>query len=598
MTEAAPGAARPVMEGLGRWPDRGSELLSRIPEWARVASLSTLFMVLAALSLRLDSMTNDEIAHLPAGFTYLDQRDYRLNPEHPPLAKMWAALPVWLLGLASPEYDSSSWMRGDEWTYGRVFCEGRNARLPERDPMTVLVPARLSMAFMGLAVGLVIYFWTREMNGPGAALLSFFFFTLSPTMLAHSRLVTTDIAAALGYVLTVWCFWRFASRPGWGRAAVLGIALGAALLLKYSTILLVPILAVLAAGWVMLGRSHPEGWRPRLVWFGRSLPCVVLAAFLCVWAGYGFRFQPTPDGSLQWRWRSQDKETGARAWMIRSARNYRLLPESYLYGMHSVAGGLSRDAYLNGKISNGWWQYFPEAFLLKTTPALLILFAWVVGAHFKERVRSPRPWTLAAWCIALPPTVYFAASMASRMNIGHRHLAPIYPFLFVLCGQGVRFLNMGRLRAALMATLIGTHAGSSATAFPNYLSYFNLAAGGTTGGWRYLVDSNLDWGQDLLRLKSWMESNRVEELHLVAALTSSNPSAYGVRSRFVYRSFEGDPLPSGAIPKSGDYFAVSATLRQGMFVDSREMSTFIRDIRARLTPVGRAGASFFIYRMP
>ena len=168
-----------------------------------VAALLGLFVVSGALSLARDSATFDETAHIPAGYTYLDRGDFRLNPEHPPLAKAWAALPLWIGGLGAPDYGSAAWTgrpvdgadgarsKASEWSFGYAFINGAPAEAARRDPLAVLVPARLAMLVPGLVLGLVVYTWSRRLWGPSGALLSLTVYALSPTILAHLRGLTS-----------------------------------------------------------------------------------------------------------------------------------------------------------------------------------------------------------------------------------------------------------------------------------------------------------------------------------------------------------------------------------------------------------------------
>ncbi len=545
-----------------------------------VAALLLLFLVAGALSLRNDAPVFDETAHLPAGVTYLERWDFRLNPEHPPAPKLWAALPVWLSGRARPDYDSPAWRgrsiapgttmrsRADQWLFGFELINGPRLDTRRRDPAELLVPARLAMLLWGALLGLVVFAWAREMWGSDGGLLALFLYCLSPTMLAHSRLVTTDMPVALGFTLTLWCFWRFLQQPDRLRGVLLGLALGFALLVKFSALLLGPILLVLGALWIRWPRV--ERWerhaRSRVVTWG-LLGAAVLG-WAVIWAGYGFRYLATPDEQYQLDWEIIDLEANSLTWRgVETLTGWRVLPQAYLYGLAYFLGGAARRlAYLNGEESIvGWWYYFPEAFVLKTPPVLLALLAGVVVLGlWRSRGRS-----FDGWYLALPVLIYFAVSMSSRLNIGHRHLAAIYPLLFVGCGGLMWMLRPSRLRAGLTAAVVVGYSLSFALAAPGYLSYFNFIAGGSGGGWRYLLDSNIDWGQDLGRVARVMEREGIERVHLIYFGTG-DPKAYGFDYVKTFNVNDFYPEEPSAYPTGGDVLAVSLNLREGLYLNTSQ----------------------------
>jgi hypothetical protein len=255
---------------------------------------------------------------------------------------------------------------------------------------------------------------------------------------------------------------------------------------------------------------------------------------------------------------------------LQFALHRELLPEAYLYGLAYFLGGSARRlAYLNGEESMlGWWYYFPEAFLLKTAPAVLLLLVWLAGAGLVRR----RWCSFDAWFLVLPPAGYLAVSMTSHLNIGHRHLAPIYPVIFVALGSLAGVARGSRVRAAALGLAAAGMAWSFWAASPRYLSYFNLLAGGPAGAPRYLLDSNLDWGQDLRRLALWIERHGIGEVHL-AYFGTADPRAYGIRFRKVYLVHDFYPQLPAERPPAGSVLAVSVNLLYGLYHDEdRELA--------------------------
>jgi hypothetical protein len=558
--------------------------LSRIPHRIAVPALLALFVVCGFVSLSLDSATFDETAHLGAGVSYLETRDFRLNPEHPPLVKLIAAAPLVLLHRGGGDYGSPLWTGAPladddprrshayEWPFGFELLNGSIEGAARRDPAARLTPARCTILALGAVLALVVYAWARALFGPPAALLALALAVTCPTLLAHARLVTTDVPAALGFTGTMFLVWRWISVPTLRRAAGAGFALGAALLFKFSCVLLAPLIVLLAAIAVAVSRLS-------LRRAAAGIALVAAIAYLSLWAGYGFRFAASPGGSYVLEW--QDLEGEARpSPAILFARDHRLLPEAYLYGFaYAKSQAVGRFAFLDGEQSiAGWYRYFPEAFLLKTPLAFTALALWVLAAG----LRRTRGKSFDGWCLALAPLAFAALAVQSRFNIGHRHITPLYPFLCISIAPAAAWIEERGPRALAVALLTGSCFVSFALATPRYLSYFNVIAGGPRGGVKHLVDSNVDWGQDLARLKRWMTANGVDEVDL-AYFGTADPRAYGIAFRKVALFFDFYTGLEVVKPSSGRYLAASVTLLAGVY--THYDNDFAREaLRRRLVP--------------
>jgi hypothetical protein len=255
-----------------------------------------------------------------------------------------------------------------------------------------------------------------------------------------------------------------------------------------------------------------DGWRAPLLRLARTTLVHAVVAWGTIWLFYGFRFSAfapaLADGATfnhGWGWIL----TGM-GWprpVLIALREWRVLPDAFLYGFAFVLQfAKERGAFLNGEYSlRGWPGFFPYAFLVKTTvPFLIIVVAGAAAflrrgsANLRGRLR---PWTPLLALFG----VYWATSLASHLNIGHRHILPTYPVLFIAAGAFGAWIDFRRpLMALIVGGLAVWHIGDSWMARPNYLAYFNAFAGGTANGWRHLVDSSLDWGQDLPGLKRWL----------------------------------------------------------------------------------------------
>lgn len=544
--------------------------LARISHRVAVPALVALFVVCGFVSLSLESATFDETAHLGAGVSYLETGDFRLNPEHPPLVKLIAAAPLALTHRGGGDYTSPLWTgtplsRDDprrshayEWGLGFEFLNGPHESAARRDPAARLQPARCAILSLGALLALVVYAWARELYGPPAGLLALALAVTCPTLLAHARLVTTDLPAALGFTATSWLVWRWlAARWSWRRAACVGAALGAALLFKFSCALLAPLVVVLTAIAVATGRLDVK--RAAV---GTAL--IAAIAYLAVWAGYGFRFAASRDPGYTLEWADLAGENRPSPAIV-FAREHRLLPEAYLYGFaYAKAQSADRIAFLDGEQSlAGWYRYFPESFFFKTPLAFTALALWAIAAALlRTRGKS-----FDGWCVAMPPLVFAALAVQSRFNIGHRHVTPVYPFLCVAIAPAAGWLAERGARAVAVAVLTGSCFVSFALATPGYLSYFNVAAGGPRGGAKHLVDSNVDWGQDLPRLKHWMDAQGVAEVDL-AYFGTADPRAYGIGFRKVALYMDFFPDLPVVRPQPGRFLAVSVTLLEGVYLDA------------------------------
>lgn len=535
-----------------------------VPPAAVVAGLLLFFVVAGWLSLRGDSATSDETAHVGAGVSCLDTRDLRMNPEHPPLAKGWAALLPWALSRTKPDYSGEAWRSADQWLFGFELLNGPLRDPARRDPRAVLLPARGMMLVLGVALGLVVWAWSRRIWGEAGALVSLALFVLSPTMLAHARLVTTDLPAALGFTAAAWLFREALGRPSAARIAAAGAALAAALLFKFSAVLLGPILLLAGGLFVAFGDGETGRATDRRRRF-RTVLLVLLGAgvvaWVGVWAGYGFRWAATGGGySLPWAFR--EGLPGGLSPLVLSARDARILPEAWVFGLGAALQDQVRLAYFHGEISPlGFRAYFPVAFALKTPPALVALSIAAIagGAALWKRRRVDAIVLLSLF------VVYAGTALASRLNLGHRHLAPLEPVLFIACGAIPALADRPWKRIAAGLLVAGCVA-SWVAATPGYLSYFNFLAGGARGGARWLLDSNLDWGQDLARLAHWMERENVDRIHL-AYFGTADPQAYGIRYDKVVFYSDFRPWEPTVRPGPGDLFAVSANLLHGLYLN-------------------------------
>jgi hypothetical protein len=375
---------------------------------------------------------------------------------------------------------------------------------------------------------------------------------------------------------SVGAWWRHLGNPGPGPFALSAAVFGLACVAKFSAVLLLPMMALCALALIAAGRASV----PRVL---LSAAGHAAAAVLVIWALYGFRYSafnpalPPADQFIE-SWPDMYAHTGRIGALIHRMADARLLPEAFLYGAaYVVQTSQVRGAFLNGEYSvEGWRTFFLWAFALKTTIPLMAacVASLAVGA---AALRRTGPGLRARLLALLPFTplaalfaVYWAASVTSHLNIGHRHLLPAYPPLYILTGAlGALFTRPMRLSGALAAVLVAWHAAESALVAPNYIAYFNEFAGGPGGGYLHLVDSSLDWGQDLPGLKAWLDRNAAPgEAVYLAYFGTGEPRYYGIPARrlaYMNGFHEDEPY----IPLGPGLYCVGATMLQQVYSSVR-----------------------------
>ena len=535
-------------------------------DWRLHATL-VVFLCLTAgtqawFSLRHKSMTFDELAYIPAGYSYVTTGDYRLNPEHPPLTKLLAGLALLPL---EPDLDTehASWAASDQWAFGRHFFEDTNS-----DTARLVSVARIPTVLLLMMLVAGAYFLAREIYEPTAGLIAAALCAFSPNLLAHGRLATNDLALTCFVLLTALSFLRLFRRPRLGTFAAAGITLGLALLTKFNAMLLLALIPVWAMG-VALGqdamdvpligpltRSTRE--RRRRVLFALTVGgAAVLLAGFTVTLGY--------------------RAPGRIDLYVRSLET--------LY----TNVNLALPTYFNGEFyPNGLVYYFVAVFLLKTPLAGLALLA-LRGVD--QLRRKEWDWTSGLFLI-LPVAIWFVVMTTSALQYGVRYILPVYPLLFVYAAGIVTspaFANRVVRGAVIVLTLC--FAGASLNAYPHYLPFFNLIGGGPDNGIEWLDDSNVDWGQDLPLLEEYIRQNELTDV-MVGPMTWYAPSIYGVDGEVLGPS---EVIQRLAIPNPAPgTYAVSAHLLTRARFDDATLIDPLTD----WAPVAVLGHSLYVFRFP
>lgn len=580
---------------LTKMPERGARSL--VIEGLFVGLACVVFWLIAVFAIRDKSTTFDETAYLAAGISHLQHDDHRLAVGNGPFPYLWQSLPLSAGGTKANfplEYLDTEELRTPYQAGWQLLYKWEN------DPFQLLTMARAMTGLLGAALLAVVYFWSRSIWGLWGGGVTLLLGLFCPTLLAHSGLAASDIAAALFFTVSLWGWWSLLQRGS--VMGVAGFCLGMALLLttKLSGILMLPVMAITLA--LHLAKRRSSGWREARCVVLRMAVVSLLALgtwYFAVWAQFGFRYSMVPEGRLHpsepWlSWESIKPESETLAAFVDVAREKKLFPEAYIWAYTWIYSELDeRSAYFRGDYRlTGWRGFFPISFLIKTPPATLVLLALAGFLLLRTCLRKPESAGMWDALFAVSPLlvfigVYFLTSIKSPINIGQRHLLPIYPSLYICAG--ILGLWMERhwkhlrdpsarksyIGAAVAAVLLVFLAADTLRSYPNYLAYFSPVIGGSKNGWRWLVDSSLDWGQELPELRRVLARTQIKDSQTGAPLEPIYLSYFGTGFPAFY-GILANSLPSvGAPSESGrtyyEYapglYAISATMLTAVYLD-------------------------------
>ena len=573
--------------------------------------LSLMFFLLISSSWN-DSLTMDELAHTPAGYSYLSQRDYRINPEHPPLIKDLAALPLLFLNLNFPS-QSQAWQKdvNGQWDLGRIFMyeSGNNAD-------KIIRWSRLPIMLLAILFGWLFFKWASGVYGYKTGLLALFFFSFSPTFLAHSRYVTTDLAASFGFFIGLAAFLNFLKNQNRKNLIIAGLVFGVAQLLKFSLVLLAPIYIILGLLFVFLENYKNWKWKKfikdEFLIIGK-IALIGIIGLMVIWALYLFHVWQYPVEK-----QVQDttfilgsfgmKPLSSLAIWLAGVPFLRALGQ-YLLGLLMVvqrSSGGNTTSFMGEISSAGWTSYFPILYLFKEQLVFHIftLIALILSVKniFKSREKTigkfiewlRKNFVIVASFVFI--AIYWFQAISSPLNIGLRHVLPTFPFIYLLVAKQIATLSglfvKKTAKTAVVTALALWMFVSIFVNFPYFLSYFNILAGGTKNGYKIAADSNYDWGQDLKRLKNFTVQNNINAI-AIDYFGGSNPQYYFGSEFIPWQSNKG-------VPPNGSWLAVSAT-----FLESAQ-ATPVKNFQKKPAdsyfflknkiPFARAGTSIFIYK--
>jgi hypothetical protein len=666
------------------------------------------FAALVLSDLLTTSATYDEPVHLFAGYSDMRWGDRRLIPDHPPLLKKLAALPllfmdVWphsleprspederiggatyrelrdafslsLAGPGAPQVPYHHFLFGvrqealDRWNVADSFNLPPEQPFFRRDFLNdaerLLTAARLPMMLVGIGLGLMIFLWSRELFGMAGAVLSLALYCFDPGFIAHSGLVTTDVGVSTFMFGSAWMVWRAARRFTLGNVLGASLFAGLAVTSKYSALFLLPMLLG-AALWRIGSQSPWEPGRPdapetssvrrRVQRVGLIVISIAITAWGVIWAVYGFRYSAAADvraaaegeaaaiahtgfrplgqialGVLPLESLLRDDAATAEFIEARTSAPYpedvarwapgakvdllgrtlgalsrgHLVPEAFAYGVALTRfNSRARPGFLRGRHELlGFPSFFFWVLLFKTPIGSLILLSLGILLFLGTQTRRD-------FCfVLLPPLVFFLIAMMSGLNLGQRHILPVYPFLFVAAGASGPWwerLRGARRQAAAAAAIFLAACGAFIVFTPpakpavmvgHHLSFMNELGGGPLRGFENLADSNFDWGQDLGALSRWLEERHIHEPINLCYFGTADPRYYGIRHRnllggYVFEKDRGFEAVPGLL-------AMSASNLVGVIYTPQTRDRWVQFlVGTHAELVGRAGYSILIYRL-
>ena len=517
-----------------------------------IVLLSVVFL-LPFFSAQNFSPATDEITHLPSGYSYWKPGQVVLNPQHPPLVKLLASFPLLFMDFKFNDKDPN--LIGpirNEWAFGQNFLSSNNMD-------KLLLWGRLSVMLISVLLGFYVYKWASEIFSRKAGFLSLFLYAFMPVIIANAQFVTTDLALAAFSFITFYYLWRFIKLNDKKQLVFSGIFLGLTLGSKFSAIVFLPVISlfILVYAWRCGGEINTK--IRRLANF--SLIAIV-PAFIILYFIY---LMPSDLGF-------------------------------YIKGLRTIYADWKPgyNFYLNGNFSpDGWWYYFLEAFVIKTPIPALIVF--VTSILFYKKIK------MDGWgkvFVFLPVISFTFVTSIKAHDISIRYILPIYPFLILYAGgitETFRNIEISKyrnyktsIRAGMIAIMIlGLWQISSAVrAYPDHMSYFNELVGGPENGYKYLDDSNVEWGQDLKRLGKYQAEN--PDTKVVYSWKNSSPEYYGVKNFMMADDSGWWREPKGR-------YAVNTFLLIRMQLLSNQRKDPGLNWLALYKPVDKIGQSFFIY---
>ena len=591
-----------------------------------IVTCIVLFMGIISISLAwTDALTFDEVAHIPAGYSYAALHDYRLNPEHPPLPKLLSGL---MLLPLHPNFDTTQ----DFWNnthgsgeYGQ-WDAGRHLLHHAGNPTDKLVFfARMPFVLISLMFGIFLFYWGKKIGGIVTGLFALILYAFDPNVLGHNHLVTTDLAIAAAFGIAFFFFLQFLKNPTWPHVLYGGLALGIAQVTKFSAILLIPffgLLLIIYPLFIILPKTQKR-YRVFGGYIAKGI-CAIIIMFVVMYITYlPVTYNMPSDilptiAAVKGQPQKYARDKYLMAFIDKTNQHVLTRPlATYTQGLMQVFNRVDDGnvSYFIGTVSSDaspW--YFPFVFVAKQT--FVHLFFYVVAfilalllimqslrRLFTQKItyslhacrrfcmRRFHEISLSAFIV-----LYSYISITGNLTIGFRHLFPMMPLLYVLTARVVigSYTKLHNkfwqkiVRNTFIVIIIALIA-IVINAYPYYISYFNALFGGPKNGFHYVTDSNADWGQDLKRLKTYLDQH---------------PEIYKIRIDY----FGGDNIKNrigdkyimwwdSKRPIEPGYYAISTLLLQESLHRTDRAYDDTYHWTDKLLPIDQVGTSIMIYKV-
>lgn len=476
---------------------------------------------LAIWSAKEDSETTDECVYIASSYNILKHGNFSFNPEHPPLSKYFFAIPLLFTQINEPDYNKLVYDSSDYYYYSfwEIFQYGNNFLYHVgNDAELIIFLARLTSVVFMLGLGILIFFWTKQLFGLKPAFFSLILYLFNPLVLSTGHIANPDMVSAFTFTLFLYIFWKFSKKQNTLFLLLSGIFLGVALLSRFSSLILVPYFVI----WLIY-----YGVKDKKILFQlRNILIILALSFIIVWIGYGMPLKTAPHFTKNsYQVTVGEKDGSGKYNQIFHKFADVIIPADYFKGLivtlHLQETGLG--SFLDGKHSGGggWWYYFPMTFFYKS-PLYLIFFVFI---YIIIAFTKPKHFFSKDNIYLLGMIILFSAiAMKSKMDLGVRYIFPVYILTFIALGQITQnFKNY--LVNIFWVILIGGTVYTMIIISPKYITYFNEIAGGAENGYKHLLDSNIDWGQDVKRLNNFMKENKIDKIYM-DYVWKKNPLSY------------------------------------------------------------------------
>lgn len=481
--------------------------------WLAIAAvLLTLIAVTRIVSTyHVFSQSTDEPDHVGPGMEWLQYGTYTFEPLHPPLARVAVSLGPYLAGLRLKDHRNL-------WTEANELLQLNGRYLHN------LALARAGILPFFLLSVFVVWYWAGTRYGEAPALIAVFLFTTTPVILGHAGMATTDMPEAATFVLAMLACVTFLERPSFALAGIVGATGALAIIAKFSGVvfLIASYVFLLLSRWLLSGRKKQKPNATTRLGWAAMIAVAMAAAFLVIWAGYRFSLSAATTVADRPHYTIDQMvgTTGALHDAAYKIAEFPLVPApAFFQGLAKIRykNFTGHRSYLLGEVrQTGWWYFFPVAVAVKSTIPFLIL-AFIGAYYLCKSARLKHDWILAAPIII--SIAVLLVCMRSNINIGVRHILPIYPLLAIAAGVATCRLwqqeNHRYVARVMVAALLVWQAVASVRSHPDYLAYFNEFA--ESHPENILIDSDLDWGQDLLRLSTALHERHIEQVSIAYA---------------------------------------------------------------------------------